>query len=162
MVPTTAVTAPRSGPSSSDSGGGNADHRDLGCGYLSRVGCRPESCVAHLRNIGVGQVVDVRPALVECVDDGRVDVEPQHGQAGSGGFLGEWEAHVSEPDGGDISDHVLPLRLGHRSSLPLSPQIPAMAARWARIWTAAHSVGPAVLVARPSTDESYGRACRLP
>ena len=77
-----AVTAPRSGPSSSDSGVGTQITTVVGGGDRRLVGRWRGTRAEHLRHVVVAEVVDVRAAGVEPSTTAGVDVEAEDVQPG--------------------------------------------------------------------------------
>jgi hypothetical protein len=81
--------------------GRHADDRDVRSAVTGRLGDvrgRPETPRDHGRDVGVGQVIDMRAADVERVDGGLPHVEAGDAQPGPDRLLRERQAHVAKPD----------------------------------------------------------------
>ena len=93
-----ARTAPRSGPSASDSGVGT-QITITSCGPISAssdVARNPRARACD--DLGGGDVVHVRPAGVQPRRDLRAGVEAGHLEPGPGRLDGQRQADVTEPD----------------------------------------------------------------
>jgi hypothetical protein len=61
----------------------------------------------HLGDVGVAQVVHVRPAGAERGDHARVHVEAEDPQPGPGGLLGERQADVPQSQNDNVISHEI-------------------------------------------------------
>jgi len=85
----------------------HADHRGAGARDQPLVGGGAEAAGEHVDDVGVAEVVHVRPAGTERRDHLRVDIEAEHPQPGPGGLLGERQADVPQPQDDNVISHEI-------------------------------------------------------
>ena len=86
-----------------------ANHNCVGLTQLGLVGRRAKSGVEHCRNVRVADIVNVRPAFVERVDNLRTDVEANHLQTSPYRFPREGKTDIPQSSHHKISHRTRPL-----------------------------------------------------
>lgn len=81
----------------------HADHDRLGLAQTGGIGRGLEPGLDHFRNVLIGEVIDMGGAGIQAVDDPLGDVEPEHLEADTGGFLSQGQTDIPKTDDGNVN-----------------------------------------------------------
>ena len=80
----------------------HTDDDHVGGGELSLRSRRPKATSHHLRDLGVGHVVDMRMPGIDALHNAGRHVESDATKAGGDSCLSEGQAHIAESNDGEI------------------------------------------------------------